>query len=421
MTTPSTEALSAREQVANVAARVGHGLVELASDIRGVIEASVPALHDPGTTTLLEASIQQNIDTLLGVLAHNLESSQVDPPSAAVAYARRLAQRGVPTFALIRAYRIGQTRFLRRLIEDLVEHSTGDRERGQAGLEMVERVSDYVDRVVELLITEYARARAEWLNPSAILTSRVRHILADNTLDIGDAQESLGAYGLQQHHLGVELWMHEPTEKSEALGDLRRTADRLAAAGSVEPVLFVPVDEVSACIWLPLGTRSELDRSALAAVISGAPHTYCAIGEPGFSLPGFRRTHQQALSAETVALICSPPRERITPYGDIAPIAIMCSDLPAARIWVRETLGELAGDDDRHARLRETAQIFLSSGGSYAATAKALGLHRNTAQYRVRQAEDARGRPLRDGHLDAELALLACYWFGAAVLQSTVA
>jgi hypothetical protein len=27
-----------------------------------------------------------------------------------------------------------------------------------------------------------------------------------------------------------------------------------------------------------------------------------------------------------------------------------------------------------------------------------------------------RGRPLREGRLDVELALLACRWFGAAVL-----
>jgi DNA-binding PucR family transcriptional regulator len=418
--TPSSEALSAREQIANVASRVGHGLVELASDIRGAIEASVPALRDPGTTTLLNASIQQNIDAMLGVLAHNLEPSHVDPPSAAVEYARRLAQRGVSTFALIRGYRVGQTRVLRRLIEDRVEHSTGDRERGRAGLEMVERISDYVDRVVEQLIIEYARARAEWLNPSAILTARVRRILSDTTLDTGEAQENLGAYSVRQHHLGLELWMHDPAEKSEALTDLRRTADRLGGAGSHDSVLFVPVDEVSACVWLPLGTRSELDRAVLADIISDAPQTYCAIGEPGFSLPGFRRTHQQALSAETVALTCNPPRERLTPYRDVGPLALMCNDLRTARTWVGETLGALATDDERHAWLRETASIFLSHGGSYTATAKALGLHRNTAQYRLRQAEDARGRPLRDGHLDVELALLACHWFGPAVLRDAV-
>lgn len=54
---------------------------------------------------------------------------------------------------------------------------------------------------------------------------------------------------------------------------------------------------------------------------------------------------------------------------------------------------------------------------AYTATAELLFLHRNTAQYRVRRAEEVRGRPLEDGRLELELALLACHWLGRAVLQ----
>jgi DNA-binding PucR family transcriptional regulator len=85
---------------------------------------------------------------------------------------------------------------------------------------------------------------------------------------------------------------------------------------------------------------------------------------------------------------------------------------------VAETLGPLAIDDERHARLRETARVFFATGGSYMATAEKLHLHRNTAQYRVRQAEAMRGRPFREERLDVELALLACHWLGQAVLRS---
>jgi DNA-binding PucR family transcriptional regulator len=55
-------------------------------------------------------------------------------------------------------------------------------------------------------------------------------------------------------------------------------------------------------------------------------------------------------------------------------------------------------------------------GGSYTATAEELFLHRNTAQYRIRKAEAVRRRPLREGRLDVELALLACRWMKGAVL-----
>ena len=96
---------------------------------------------------------------------------------------------------------------------------------------------------------------------------------------------------------------------------------------------------------------------------------------------------------------------------------MLCSDLDSARAWVGEVLGSRAIDDERHAALRETARVFLASGGSYTSTADQLLLLRNTAQYRVRKAEELRGRPFREGRLEVELALLACRWLRTAVLQ----
>jgi DNA-binding PucR family transcriptional regulator len=96
---------------------------------------------------------------------------------------------------------------------------------------------------------------------------------------------------------------------------------------------------------------------------------------------------------------------------------MMCADVDSTREWVKETLGALAIDSERNARLRDTARVFLQTGGSYTSTADQLFLHRNTAQYRVQKAEELRGRSLREGRLDVELALLACHWLGGAVLQ----
>jgi DNA-binding PucR family transcriptional regulator len=80
-------------------------------------------------------------------------------------------------------------------------------------------------------------------------------------------------------------------------------------------------------------------------------------------------------------------------------------------------LGELAVDDTVHARMRETLWAYLSSGGSLATAAAALHLHKNTIQYRIHKAEQARGRPLADGRLDVEVALLACRLLGSTVLR----
>jgi DNA-binding PucR family transcriptional regulator len=182
--------------------------------------------------------------------------------------------------------------------------------------------------------------------------------------------------------------------------------------------LFVPSEETSAWVWLPFGDPAESIRDQLLSVLEeGDPVVSVALGEPFPGLAGFRRTHLQALSAQNVALLAGHPHARVTPFWHVAPVAMMSADVESVRAWVHETLGSLAVDSLRHARLRETAQVFLRTGGSYAATAEKLVVHRNTAQYRVQKAEEIRGRPLRDGRLDVELALLACQWLGKAVLQ----
>jgi DNA-binding PucR family transcriptional regulator len=80
------------------------------------------------------------------------------------------------------------------------------------------------------------------------------------------------------------------------------------------------------------------------------------------------------------------------------------------------TLADLAVDDESHARLRNTLQVFLCTG-TYTATAKQLALHKNSVQYRIRKAEEALGARLDDRRAEVELALRACQYLGQAVLR----
>ena len=72
--------------------------------------------------------------------------------------------------------------------------------------------------------------------------------------------------------------------------------------------------------------------------------------------------------------------------------------------FVRRELGALAGEDDAAARLRETVLAYLEAGMDGAAAR--LAIHRNTVRYRLRQAEDLRGRPITERRRELELALL---------------
>jgi hypothetical protein len=412
--------LSSQEQVVvETAFRLQHGLADLASDIRDVIEDAVPALRDPaGERSLLQASIQENIDAALNLLAHGIDGTHVDAPNAAVAHARQLAQRGVSRLSICRAYRIGQRQFLCKFLAELLPHLMPKSEM-QAAMQTIARVNEYVDRVIDQVLDDYAKARKDWLDPNHILMNRVRSVLSDPDVTPAMAQDRLGAYRLERQHLCVIVWSGAP---EPALDLLRTVCDAFATGAHAEGApLFVPVDESTACVWLGFAARQTDAAERLASVLKAYPAVSAAIGDMLPALAGFRRTHQQALLTERIARVNTPPLVQVTPYAEIAPIATMGDDLAATRDWVHETLGALAVNDRRHADLRETARVFFETGGSYAATAERLSLHRNTAQYRVRAAEELRGRPFSEDRLDVELALLAAHWFGNAVLQAPAA
>jgi DNA-binding PucR family transcriptional regulator len=406
-----------RALIGSVAGTVGQRLASVTGDVQDVIEEAIPGLQADEFALLLRASIWGNLESALRTLVGAVPPDTIDAPAAAIDYARRLAQQDVPAALLIRAYRVGQARFLRHCVEELLRQSPGEHVEGLATLEILETVSDYVDRVVEQVLTAYARARDDWLGDRrAVLAMRVREVLRSGPVDVGATERALG-YRLDQHHVGFVAWVDDPTVP-DALGRIRRVIGGLdRALGCTAASLVIPVDESSAWTWLP-SKQSVARAEELEGEMKGEPAVSVAVGEPGRGVDGFRRSHDQAVSARGVALAAGEQRSAITPYVDVAPITMLCADLDSARAWIHETLGGLAVDSSRNEGLRETARVFLQSGGSYTATAEQLFLHRNTAQYRVRKAEEVRGRPLRDGRLDVELALLACHWMKTAVLRA---
>ncbi|GAA2669179.1 MULTISPECIES: PucR family transcriptional regulator [Streptomyces violaceoruber group] len=73
------------------------------------------------------------------------------------------------------------------------------------------------------------------------------------------------------------------------------------------------------------------------------------------------------------------------------PAAWQQSDI--TRAFAESALAPLGGPE--HAHLLTTLRVFLEHGGS-AATARALGLHRNTVAARLRQVRERLGVPLDD-------------------------
>jgi hypothetical protein len=67
--------------------------------------------------------VAENVATVLHILQHGIDLDNVHAPAAAEEYARRLAQRGIPMAALLRAYRLGSTRFQHWCLQELAQQA----------------------------------------------------------------------------------------------------------------------------------------------------------------------------------------------------------------------------------------------------------------------------------------------------------
>jgi PucR-like helix-turn-helix protein/diguanylate cyclase with GGDEF domain len=408
------------QRVAEVAAGLAAHRDEISAAIRDLLATRIDELRgDPGLIDLLGASVEGNVETILHVLRHGLPPREVEPPLAAMEYARRLAQRGVPVNALVRAYRLGQAHLMEWAFAEVERPGHAPAVDGAAvSQRIVLTVFDYIDHVSQQVVAVYEGERDRWLeNRHAIRLTLIRDVLAGRapaTPDDRRATESVLGYALAPVHLGLVLWLDRPAVGGPALLALERCALEIGEAmGALGRPLVVPWDAESAWVWLPGDATTVPSREAATAAVArtGEP-VRVACGAPAAGVEGFRSTHEQALRARTVALAAGEGAPTVTLFDEVGAVSLLCADLDAATTWVRRVLGPLADPGPSRARLRETLRVFLATGGSNTATAGRLGVHPNTVKYRVRRAREARGRPIGDDRLDVELALLACAWLG---------
>jgi DNA-binding PucR family transcriptional regulator len=420
--TVDMDGLSVAELVADVATAVGRQAAAVSEDVyKEILREIQPLNDDKPLLALLAASVDSNVNTCLQIMQHRIDLAAVQTPTVAVEYARRLAQRGTPLTALLRAYRLGHTCFSDWLVTELARQA-GDAEMITATtLSMSKIVAGYVDQTSEEMVAAYTQARENWLrNGSAARAARIRGLLSDERIDVSTAEATLG-YRLRQYHVGLVCWAGDATGTADEITRLERAIGQVAAqaACSGDPV-FLPRDESSAWAWLPLGIRDTFDAAPASAADADAD-IHFAFGDAARGPAGFCLTHRQAIAAQAVALAAASAPPRVVTFNEVAPIAMMLGSASLLRAWVLGTLAGLATDDEHHARLRDTLLVFLQSGGSFKATAERLVLHKNTVQYRIRKAEESLGRPVGENRHDVELALQASHWLGSSVLQPDVA
>ncbi|MFT4188638.1 MAG: helix-turn-helix domain-containing protein [Aeromicrobium sp.] len=422
MRTPAPDLVPHDEQIRDLASLAASRLNEREREItRSMTEllSHIDYLDgDQRLLTLLDASIGGNVQTILHMLINDIPVANLQPAAAAVEYALRLAQRGVPANSLIRAYHMGQ--------DDLMMHCFEEAQRldcdSELKLRVVHHMSGqiyrYIDWISMYLLDVYETEQSRWNTTAGhVRTAMLRAVLAGEEVDLDRFAEETD-YELKRTHVGLVMW-GDARQDDDSLRELQQAARRIAVTSRCAEPLFSAVDRSTAWVWVPLrrgmpGLSDEAVREALA----GVPGGRAAVGSPGQGVEGFRRTYGQAEAVREV-VSASADETVVMNYGHdgIAALAMLMHDMDALRTWVQEVLGELAADTPSHASLRETLRVLFACGGRQSDAAEQLVIHRNTLKYRLEKASRVLGRPLDRSRLDTELALQACHYLGPKVLR----
>lgn len=412
------------EHVAAVATALTHRLVAITLAMREVLASRIGELNgDDCLLDLLGASIAGNVENILYSLQYSVPVDRIEPPSAALEYARRLAQRGVPVNALVRAYRLGQQYLLQVAYAESLSRSDDQHVQSLAYEKIVSVTFDYIDWISQQVVVVYEHERECWLaDRQTLRRARVEALVTGSNLDNAadmDAFEKGVGYRLRRRHLAAVIWVDETGARHDQLRQFAGVINAIAEKIATDAPLVVARDRANAWAWLPVAHGFELDTEVVSAVlgVDEEPQPMVAFGRPGRGLAGFRQSHLDALDAQRVQVLGNAPRAVISYDEPGVGVAALLAQTPqATRRWVHATLGELARDDERHGHLRHTLRIFLQHGSSYTATADIMHMHKNSIKYRVANAEKALGRSIGADRQSIELALTLCQWLGPRVL-----
>jgi hypothetical protein len=405
-----------------IAARLDDQLEAATRSIQQLVVAEITELAgDAQLVQLLRDTVASNVDTFFSAIRNGIPVEHIEPPTAALEYARRLAQRDVSANALVRAYRLGHRAALDFVLNEIRAAELDPRLSLDVYEQMAAVSFAYIDFISQRVVAAYQDERERWLgNRNTLRALHVRELLAGGDADVDTATIEI-RYPLRRLHVAIVTWCRDSTDSTD-LDSMERFVHKLSeSVGAQESPLFISVDRVTGWAWIPVPPDSaphvltEIRR--FAESVPEGPSV--AAGNPLPGIDGFRRSHQQAEHGRAVALASGTTGRRIIVPSDpgLAIAALLGDNVESASAWIAEVLGPLAGDTEADERLRETLRVFLHAGGSHKAAAEELHLHSNSVKYRVNRAVERRGRPIADDRLDVEVALLLCHWFGAAVLS----
>ena len=365
-------------------------LPEIVREMRDHLADNIGELNaDPQLVEMLQASIEGNVSTICHILANDIALENLQPTTAAVEYAARLAQRGVPISALSRAYYLGQSMFLRLGIDVVEGLPVDEGDRIRLVRAVAETVHRYIDWILIYVSQVYETERQRWWSGRASAhASAIMKVLRGD--DEGQALFADAAYVVDQVHHAAIVWSEGPASEL-AQQHIDRVLSHLAARmSSARPPLMMATDPKTAWVWIG-GLNSWPARAEIDTILASAPSVRFALGEAGAGATGFRLSHEQARSAQAIALTSPQHRNaRIVSYTDPGiSLLSLFAGIRSTRPWVVRTLGQFAEDNEQSASMRQTLAAYFASGENVTRTAEQLHLHRNTVRHRIQLFEDS--------------------------------
>lgn len=406
--------------VSEAAQRLDRRQPRIARDMSDLILRNIRSLDvDPQFLELLRASVDANTKTLTHILINHIPIEHLQPTTAAVEYALRLAQREVPANSLVRAYSVGKDDFIEQMFPDVAALDCSAEEKFEVLHHMATVVGRYIDWISQYVFEAYEKERERWLSTQGTVRAALIHdVLAQQKVAPAHFERETG-YRLSAHHLGMIIWSVDAAPAPDELRLLTSVVSKVAAgAGCSGAPLVTAVDRATAWAWLPFRVRpTDVDMAQICRLVEQTRNCRATLGLSGSGVAGFRRTHAQAQAARRLA-VASGEATPVMGFGDegVAITAMLAGDLDSARAWISEVLGRLAQDNEGAGVLRETLRVFYLTGESYTDTAEIMRLHRNTVKYRVSRALELRDGPTGSHRVDLAVALNACHFLGSAVL-----
>ena len=317
----------------------------MSSALRQSLEDQIPELRgDAALVELLGTSVEGNVDTVLHALRYDIAVERVEAPTAALEYARRLAQRGVPVNALVRAYRLGQRQINEVVFAELRVIDIPEAMRVEVIESITGTLFEYIDWMSQQVVAVYEDERERWLeNQNSLRALRVREVLTANKLVDADAASTVIRYPLRWHHLGLVMWYPDAGSEGDQLGRLQRFLRELGeSAGAAASPLFVAADRSCGWGWLPY-------RAAVADVpikvrqftldTDRIPRVWQSGRWPTESRVFASRTGE-AETARGVAVIAKRPEPTVISATDpgLSVVARLGGDVADTRDWVASCL-----------------------------------------------------------------------------------